>query len=132
MRSSKRVSVFLVGGALTIALSALAPAVYAQGTDGAIGTGNGSMGAGGNTNPGDASPTSPNTAPSTGTTAPSLGNPDAARGFTGAPSVPPAGAATDPGSGVGSMRNKPMNPSGPTNPVNPESGSSTNLGGVNP
>jgi hypothetical protein len=63
MRSSKRVSVFLVGGALTIALSALAPAVYAQGTDGAIGTGNGSMGAGGNTNPGDASPTSPNTAP---------------------------------------------------------------------
>lgn len=37
MRSSKRVSVFLVGGALTIALSTLAPAVYAQGTDGAIG-----------------------------------------------------------------------------------------------
>jgi hypothetical protein len=129
MRSSKRVSVFLVGGALTIALSALAAAVYAQGTDGAIGTGNGSMGAGGNTNPGDASPTSPNTAPSTGTTAPSLGNPDAARDFTGVPSVPPAGAATDPGSG---MRNKPMNPSGSTNPVNPESGSSTNLGGVNP
>ena len=94
MRSSKRVSVFLIGGALTIALSALAPAVYAQGTDGAIGTDNGSMGAGGNTNPGDASPTSPNTAPSTGTTAPSLGNPDAARGFTGAPSVPSAGAAT--------------------------------------
>ena len=99
MRCYKRASGFIVGGALTIALSAFAPLVYAQGAAGggaggggagaaggamgggggaAGGTGSGTMGMGGGANTGTGA-----TSPGSGAV-PSTGNPgSAAEGFTG-------------------------------------------------
>lgn len=59
MRQRKRTSGFLIGGALTLALSALAPAVYAQGAGGGAGGGGagaagGGAAMGGSANTGDA------------------------------------------------------------------------------
>ena len=59
MRQRKRTSGFLIGGALTLALSALAPAVYAQGAGGGAGGGGagaagGGAAMGGSANNGDA------------------------------------------------------------------------------
>ena len=130
MRFSKRVSVFLVGGALTAALSALAPAVYAQCTDGAIGTGNGSFTGGRKYK--------------SWRCFAHLAQYRAFHrhhsAFSRAIRMRHEALQASPAFRLLAlqlilalvMRNKPMNPSGSTNPVNPDSGSSTNLGGVNP